>query len=167
MFGRWSNGWDKYQSYVHLANLEQVRSIDPLLNSFVGASKDLYCKTGQPMERLSELPALENEHQYYQFVVLDPEDDQLEAISDLTLLGYDLTGPNISSGTSALLNCGVWEGRLAEISNRRNKFGLLSFGDAVLATKLLPEEWGVDEPHAVAVIRALYEINPALRDTAG
>lgn len=72
----------------------------------------------------------------------------------LKLLGYDLSD---ETRTSSLLNCGRWEGILAPIAQRVNKYGLLNLEDAKIAQSLLPDAW-CNEPHAFVTIWALFEM---------
>jgi hypothetical protein len=52
----------------------------------------------------------------------------------LKLLGYDLSD---ETRTSSFLNCGYWQGILAPIAQRVNKYGLLNLEDALIAQSLL------------------------------
>ena len=76
-----------------------------------------------------------------------------ESFEGFEYLGCDLADETM---TSSLLNCGPWMGSLQPLTLRLNEVGLLSVDDALQAQRLLPAEWGADEPHASASVWAVF-----------
>ncbi len=57
-------------------------------------------------------------NQYYQLSVSLPEENLEDVWIEAELLGFDLTESGVGLGTSSLMNCGAWKGRLEELSAR-------------------------------------------------
>ena len=74
----------------------------------------------------------------------------------IKLLGYDLVENGYA--ISSLLNCGFWEGELAQFTTQLNEFGLLGLEEVRRAELLLPVVWGENEPHAFADVWAICEV---------
>lgn len=144
--------WDGYISWVALPHLREVRTLDAVLNKYVGRSGSLYCEPSEVDSVLEMLPRPANDHEYYLLGRL------LESGSEASIDGFDFLGCDLSdeSMTSSVMNCGPWKGRLAPFFSRLNSVGLLSASDAREAQNLLSVEWGAEEPHAAAQIWALY-----------
>lgn len=152
-FRRGETAWEGYISWIGLSQLAEVRTGDAALNPYDGEPVFLYPPADDFLSALCLLPEIDATRYYYLLAVNLAEEALPTLSNDALLLGYDL-----ADGTSSLLNCGPWEGKLAPIAKRVNQYGLLTFDDAQLAQKVLPEEWGEGEPHAFVDIWALYDV---------
>lgn len=152
-------GWTEYLAFIGLPHLEEVRTLDEMLNDCVDDCGAYSVATlSEVQDALRALPRAVDERQYH-LLFLDAEHEKVPPAGlDCRLLGHDLSD---ETHTSSLLNCGPWTGQLAPLTQRLNAYGLLDYHDAVLAKSLLPREWP-DEPHGVVTVWALYEIAPAL-----
>jgi len=144
--------WDGFSDFVGLAHLSEVRSIDSCWNRCVegnfavAAMPDLW-------EKLASLQPAESETEYH-LLFADSAHHDTFTHPQLTFLGYDLSD---ETWTSSLLNCGRWEGQLAELAAGSRPNGLLDLPAAQTAQQILPEEWH-DDPHSYVTIWALYEV---------
>lgn len=164
--------WLTFIDWIRIRGLSQVRTIDNSLNDYVGDSNELTLKP-QDLRNLNralrELPRIKRDHEYYLLAVNASKGEDTEFLSELDntigreslrYLECDLSNRSL---TSSLLNCGPWEGELAEYHERVNEVGLLSFEDAMAARKKLPEAFGKSDPLALADVWMLYEVPPSLR----
>jgi hypothetical protein len=156
-FRKGDDGWDWRESIkpLGLPYLSEVRSIDSLLNYDALHHGPEECTPETLDEALAELPTPDPKDQYYLLAIdLLAEPEYVARLPD----GWKLLGHDVSdkTRTSSLHNCGPWKGQLEPLTQRLNEFGLLSLADAELARKLLPLEWGEQEPHAHVTIWALY-----------
>lgn len=147
--------WADYINFLGLPHLSEVRSIDSWCNPHAEGSGNYASESLEQVEEVLDLlPHPIAGKQYYLLLA----DALKEAIPQnhprLKLLGYDLSD---ETWTSSLLNCGRWEGILAPIAQRVNKYGLLNLEDAKTAQVLLPEAWG-HHHHAFVTIWALFEM---------
>lgn len=141
------DGWQSYQKFIGFPTPDEIYSLDCLLNGYIGDSGSLFIENVDEIGAwLPRLPKPESVvGAYYQLAINVSVEPEPPLGSGVVQLGYDL-GDQYQ--TSSLLNCGPWEGNLAPIAKRLNQYGLLSLNDAQLAQNLLPQVWGVDEPHA-------------------
>ncbi len=142
-------------------HVSEIRSVDSRLNRYLPNDGDLECTLETADQHLEYLlsPDPNDLDDYYTLLAIDLLNDSVGRVPDgWKLLGHDLAD---RTGWSSLHNCGRWEGQLEPLTRRLNEFGLLSLADAELARKLLPLEWGEQEPHAHVTIWALYEREPA------
>ena len=146
-------GWASYVDFIGLPQLEEVRTIDGMLNEVVSDGNVGMASVEEIPEVLSFLQKAVAGESYY-LLIADADRFPVAERPDLIFLGYDLSD---WTWTSSLLNCGVWENELAPIAQRVNKFGLLSLEDARLAQGLLPQIWNGD-PHAFVTVWALFEL---------
>lgn len=144
--------WDGYIAWIALPHLREVRTLDAGLNKYVDNCGSLYCELSQVASVVEVLPRPASDHEYYLLGRL------LGAEGVISIDGFDFLGCDLSDETmtSSVVNCGPWKGRLAPFVSRLNSVGLLSLADARQVQKLLPVEWGTDNPHATAQIWALY-----------
>ena len=161
-FRKGDKGWHECVEPLGLPHLLEVRSIDSLMNYYAAHHGPEECTPETADEALAELPPPDPNDQYYLLAIdLLAEPEYVARLPDgWKLMGYDLSD---ETRTSSLHNCGPWQGRLEPLIRRLNEFGLLSLADAELARKLLPLEWGEQEPHAHVTIWALYEREPATK----
>lgn len=148
--------WVEYMEAVDRPYLDEVRTIDSYMNPYALHAGDEQCTPETLDQALAELPVPESKDQYYLLAIdLLTEPEYVARLPD----GWKLLGHDVSdeTQTSSLHNCGRWEGQLEPLIRRLNEFGLLSRGDAELARKLLPMEWGENMDHAHVTIWALYE----------
>jgi hypothetical protein len=145
-------GWDSYVASVELPHLREVRTIDAGLNKYVEQCGCVFCDSSEVESVLETLPRPTDGRGYY-LLGRSLESDGDGAPDGFELLGCDLSDETM---TSSLLNCGPWQGRLRPLVSRLNSYGLLSIADAREAQRLLPLEWGAEEPHAAADIWVLY-----------
>jgi len=144
--------WDRYINWIELPLLREVRTLDASLNEYVNGCGSLYCEPSEVNSVLEMLPTPGSEREYYLLGrLLDSE--TAAPVDGFEFLGCDLSDETM---TSSIVNCGPWKGRLAPFVSRLNSFGLLSTTHALEVQKLLPVEWGAEEPHAVTNIWALY-----------
>ena len=153
-------GWHECIEPLGEPHLLEVRSIDFYMNPYAQRSGYIACTPETLDQALDDMPIPDPNNEYYQLAIdLLAEPEYVARLPDgWKLLGHDLTD---ETRTSSLHNCGRWEGQLEPLTRRLNEFGLLSLADAELARKLLPLEWGEQEPHAHVTIWALYEREPA------
>ncbi len=151
-------GWPKYIEFVGLPALTEVRSLDSMLNEYVDDCGECSLQSFDELESsLASLPRPSNDREYH-LLFMDAEHEEPPPTStQCTLLGFDLSD---WTHTSSLLNCGPWIGELARFTSRLNRYGLLSYDDALSAKAILPLAWP-DHPHADVTVWALYEIVPA------
>ena len=152
-FGSWS--WDTYLDWIKLLHLKRVRTYDFMLNPVV---TDSIATVASIKELETKLPLLGTYEpcQYLQLAI-NLEEEQMPSLPDwIKLLGYDLVEHGCA--ISSLLNCGPWEGELAQFTTRLNEFGLLDLEEVRHAESLLPMVWGEDEPHAFADVWAICEV---------
>jgi hypothetical protein len=150
--------WSDYINSIGLFQLQEIRTIDSWCNPHAEGSGDyLLDSLDQVWEFLLDdlLPSPVMDEQYYLLFTDALSSEIGHNHPRLKLLGYDLSD---ETWTSSLLNCGRWEGILAPIAQRVNKYGLLSLEDAKIAQSLLPQTWH-DNPHAMVTIWALFEVN--------
>jgi hypothetical protein len=145
-------GWDGYVGRIELPHLLEVRTLDAGLNKYVDRCGCVFCDLPEIDSVLDMLPRPTGEREYY-LLGSSLESESPESFHGFEFLGCDLSDETM---TSSVLNCGPWKGRLAPFVKRLNSYGLLSPEDAREAKRLLPLEWGVEEPHAAADIWALY-----------
>jgi len=151
--GSW--GWDDYLAWIKLSRIEQVRTYDSILNPPGAAFPLTVSAIREVEERVSSLN-LNNSCQYLQLAI-NLEDEEMPLLPEwIALLGYDLA--EIDSSVSSLLNCGPWEGELAQFTTLLNRFGLLDLQEVRRAEMILPIVWGQDEPHAFADVWAICEV---------
>lgn len=153
--------WLEYIEEVGRPHLAEVRTIDSRLNRHLPNDGDITCTLETVDQTLDFLlsPDPNDSDEYYYLLAIDLLNDSVGRVPDgWELLGHDLAD---RTGWSSLHNCGPWQGLLEPLTMRLNEFGLLSLADAELARKLLPQEWGEQEPHAHVTIWALYEREPA------
>lgn len=144
--------WNRYIAWIALPHLREVRTLDAALNECVEDCGSLYCEPSEVASVLGMLPVPTNTREYYLL------GQRLESESPAIIDGFDFLGCDLcdETMTSSVLNCGPWEGCLAPLVARLNSCGLLSADDAREAQRLLPLEWGADEPHANVDIWTLY-----------
>ena len=147
--------WQSFVDFIKIGDLNEVRSIDSSLNSYVDDNSSIECSISDYCSALKQLPKVNNS-QYYQFAINLTEDNENNLPENFILLGYDICD---ETKTSSLLNCGEWKGNLLPFTKKLNKFGLLNLEDAIKCKELLPIEWGEEEPHAFVDIWALYEVH--------
>lgn len=152
--GYWS--WEEYIDWIKLQHLDQVRTYDSILNPIIGNSTSIVSNIGLIAPELPLLVA-NNLHQYLQLAINTAEEDIPLLPHGFRLLGYDLVENGYA--ISSLLNCGPWEGELAQFTAHLNEFGLLGLEEVKQAEVLLPIVWGRDEPHAFADVWAIFEVN--------
>lgn len=135
----------------------EVRSIDSLLNCYMSDHGPVECTPETLDQALAELPTPRpypyNEYYLLAIDLLTKPEYAAHLPEGWKLLGHDLADENRTSSLHAYV---PWEGQLEPLTRRLNEFGLLSLADAELARKLLPLEWGDQEPHANVTIWALY-----------
>lgn len=149
------DGWADYIAWIGLPYLSEVRTQDRALNPHVAGLPFPYQSREDVVSGLHSLPEIDGTRHYH-LLAVNLEEDEVPALPEGTiLLGYDVAD---ETRTSSLLNCGPWRGKLAPLAARLNRYGLLALEDARLAQRLLPEEWGEEEPHACVDIWALYEV---------
>ncbi len=162
-FREGDEGWTEYLAFIALPQLKEVRSLDTALNGCVDDCGSFPFRSLAALpEVLKTLPRVTSEGQYH-LLFVDAENEELPRdVPERRLLGHDLSD---ETQTSSLLNCGPWEGRLAPLARRHNRYGLLSFDDAALAKALLPSE-RPGSPHSEVTIWALHDVAP-LGDSLG
>lgn len=155
-FRKGDRGWRECIEPLGLHHLSEVRSIDSLLNYYAPHHGPEECTPETLDQALADLPIPDPNDQYYLLAIdlLTESEFVARLPGGWKLLGHDVSD---ETRTSSLHNCGPWKGRLEPFVHRLNEFGLLSLADAELARKLLPLEWGEQEPHAHVTIWALYE----------
>ena len=147
--------WEDYLPLRDLSHLSRIRTADVGLNPYVGEPIFLFPPDDDVLTALCALPGTDSSPRCYYLLAINVEEETTPVLpASAVFLGYDVC----NFGTSSLLNCGQWEGKLLPITERLNDFGLLTLDDAKLAQALLPEEWGEDEPHACVDIWVLYDI---------
>jgi len=138
-------------------HFSEVRSIDSLLNCYMSDHGPVECTPETLDQALAELPSPrpypDNEYYLLAIDLLTKPEYAARLPEGWKLLGHDLADENRTSSLHAYV---PWKGQLAPLTHRLNEFGLLSLADAELARKLLPLEWGEQEPHAHVTIWALY-----------
>lgn len=156
-FREGDEGWASYLAFIGLPLLKEVRSIDSWLNRYAGRRGTVMFGALRDIPSVLEtLPRPADENQYY-LLFIDAQNEPLPPDTpEYRFLGYDLSD---ETHTSSLLNCGPWKGRLQELTQRLNQYGLLSLEDALTAQEWLPTEWE-DDPHADVTVWALYEVEP-------
>lgn len=154
-FRQGEDGWDGYVRFIGLPRLNEVRTRDHI-NPRLGEIIFLFPPNNDVVSALCSLPAIDGTGEYYYLLAVNLEEEEVPPLPDsAVLVGYDVSD---DTNVSSVLNCGPWLGKLLPITERLNGFGLLTLSDAQLAQKLLPEEWGEEEPHANVDIWALYDI---------
>lgn len=155
-FREGDKGWREHIEHYRVSYLSEIRSIDPLLNHDAPRSRPAKCTPETVDQALAELPIPNPNDQYYLLAIdLLAKPEYAARVPDgWKLMGYDVSDDN---GRSSLHRVGRWEGQLEPLNQRLNEFGLLSLADAELARKLLPLQWGEQNPHAHVTIWALYE----------
>ena len=148
--------WLEYVEASERPHLDELRTIDFYMNPYAQHSGYIECTPETLAQALEDMPVPDPNNQYYQLAIdLLTESESISRLPDgWRLLGYDVSD---RTHTSSLHNCGPWEGQLEPLVRRLNDVGLLSLADAELARRLLPLEWGEQEPHAHVTIWALYE----------
>ena len=145
--------WDAYIKWIALPHLRQVRTVDPGLNEYVDDCGSIYCDRSEIRGALGRLPEPRSAREYYLLGTKVESTSWTETFDGFDYFGCDLSDETM---TSSLLNCGPWTGLLQPFVGRLNSYGLLSVDDARQAQKLLPTEWGANEPHAFADVWALF-----------
>jgi hypothetical protein len=153
VFQRGDAGWDGYVAWIELPHLFEIRTLDAKLNQYVDRSGDVYCDRADIESVLETLPRPSGRGEHYLLAAKVDSDEWAESFDSFEFLGCDLSD---ETSTSSVLNCGPWRGSLQPFVARLNRNGLLPVGDARQVQKILPGEWGVDEPHARADIWALF-----------
>jgi hypothetical protein len=155
-FRRGDKYWRECIEPLGLPYLSEVRSIYSILNYYAAHYGPIDCTPETLDAALDDLPVPDPDNQYYLLVIdlLTESEFVARLPAGWKLLGHDLSD---KTKTSSLHACGRWEGQLKPLAQRVNEFGLLSLADAELARKILPIEWGEQEPHAHVTIWALYE----------
>ena len=146
--------WEGFVTPRGFSRFAELRSIDAQLNGYPASSGDIDCTPDSLAASVEELPPPQSDREYLLLAINLSREFAEFVPKGWTLLGHDLTDETY---TSSLLNCGIWEGRLAPIAARMNRVGLLSREDAEAAQRLLPKEWGTGMDHAHTVVWALYE----------
>lgn len=151
--GRYS--WDNYLNWIKLTHLKRLRTYDSMLNPIVADSQAAIASIRE-IEAKLPLFGTHEPCQYLQLAI-NLEEERMPSLPDwIKLLGYDLVEDGYA--ISSLLNCGPWEGELAQFTTRLNDFGLLDLEEVRRAELLLPVVWGEDEPHAFADVWAICEV---------
>jgi hypothetical protein len=153
VFQRGDATWDGYIEWIRLPHLSEIRTLDAKLNEYVDRCGDVYCDRADIKAALETLPAPRGPQEHYLLAAKVDSDEWAETFDGFDFLGCDLSD---ETGTSSVLNCGPWRGALQPLVARLNRYGLLSVRDALQVQKLLPREWGVEEPHADADVWALF-----------
>jgi len=147
--------WDDYLDWIKLPHLEQIRTYDTVLNPKV-VDRALAIENIADLQKQLPQISLPETCQYLQLAV-NLEEEKMPVLPDwIKLLGYDLAEDGFA--ISSLLNCGPWEGELAQFKTYLNGFGLLDLEEVRRAELLLPVVWGEDEPHALADVWAICEV---------
>lgn len=156
-FQEGDKGWADYLRFIGVPELKEVRSLDSALNEYVDDCGSCQVQSLDEIPKvLGSLPHPANERQYH-LLFLDAENEKVPAdVTGCRLLGHDLSD---ETHTSSLLNCGPWKRKLAAFIPRLNRYGLLSYDDAMMAKELLPSEWP-GNPHAEVTVWALYQVAP-------
>jgi len=148
-------GWINYIRFIQLPALQEVRTIDMSLNAPDGdpifvANRDQLDAT------IADLPAFNAMEYYIQLAINCAEKPPLETfLPTITLLGYDIAD---ATQISSVLNCGPWDGQLLPFTTRLNRYGLLTYEDALRAQALLPTAWD-DDLHAFGDVWAIYTVS--------
>jgi hypothetical protein len=108
------SGWASYMDFIGLRQLEEVRTIDGMLNEVVSDGNVGMASLEEITVVLPFLPRSVAGESYY---LLFADAGRFPAVErpDLIPLGFDLSD---ETWTSSLLNCGVWENELALIAQR-------------------------------------------------
>jgi len=152
-FQRGDASWDAYVKSIELPRLDQVRTVDAGLNECVDDSGNVYCDRSEIRDALGTLPVPRSAREYYLLGTKVDTESWNETFDSFAFLGCDLSDGTM---TSSLLNCGPWNGLLQPFVDRLNSYGLLSVDDAFKAQRLLPVEWGAEEPHAIVDVWAVF-----------
>ena len=145
-------GWDGYLASIEVSRLREVRTLDAGLNKYVDRCGCVFCDPSEIDSVLETLPRPSGDNEY-SLVGWSLESEAVGTLDGFEFLGCDLSDETM---TSSILHCGPWQGRLASLVDRLNSYGLLSAADAREAQRLLPLEWGADEPHTAVDIWELY-----------
>ncbi|MCF2151062.1 hypothetical protein IQ276_032490 [Desmonostoc muscorum LEGE 12446] len=153
----------EYREYTNDLGLParyEIRSIDSWCNPHLSYSRNFRLDSlEQVWELLDWLPSPVSSHQYYLLFASANKHKIPENHPRLKLLGYDLLDVE---GKSSLWNYRPWRGILKPLVQKVNRYGLLTWSDAVTAQAILPQAWH-NHPRSVVKICTLFEVLP-LRD---
>lgn len=152
LFRQGDPDWEGWLNFIGLPQLVEAHSIYSWVNKYAGdeGANFILESPDEIEETLGELPLPQAGKEYY-LVYTSLENGFEPALREkYDFLGYDLSDETY---TSSLLNCGRWEGELAPIAIRVNKYGLLTLADVTLAKELLAGAWNNDH-HAFVTIWA-------------
>ncbi|MBL1203298.1 MAG: hypothetical protein RMY62_014815 [Nostoc sp. ZfuVER08] len=149
--------YKEYTNSLGLPGSYEIRSIDPWCNPHFSYSHNFYVDSlGEVWDLLDWLPIPISNQQYY-LLFADASKHQIpEDHPRLKLLGYDLLD---MEGKSSLWNYRPWTGVLKPLIQKVNRYGLLTWSDAITAQAILPQAWQ-NHPRSIVKICALFEVVP-------
>ncbi|MDZ8106163.1 MAG: hypothetical protein RM338_11150 [Nostoc sp. DedQUE12a] len=147
----------EYTKNLGLPASYEIRSVDSWCNPHFSYSHNFRLDSLEEVwDLLDWLPIPVSSEQYY-LLFIDASKHQIpENHPRLKLLGYDLLD---IEGKSSLWNYRPWTGVLKPLIQKVNRYGLLTWSDAIAAQAILPQAWQ-NHPRSVVKICALFEVLP-------
>src|SRR5918996_4321770 len=92
--------WERYISWIELAHLREIRTLDAALSEYVDQCGNVYCEQAEVNSVLEGLPRPRNDREYY-LLGRSLESEKLALIDGFDFLGCDLSDQTM---TSSVLN---------------------------------------------------------------
>lgn len=112
--------WESYKEFIKLPIPDELFTIDSYLNSYIDDCGSYWIDDLSQLDSVLDLlPRADPEtNQYYQLAINVSKEATPTLNSTMMQLGYDISD---ATCTSSLLNCGPWQGVLADIAGRINE----------------------------------------------